>query len=241
VFTASGLTAPGLGPISLSVNQGEVLGVAGLMGAGRSRLLHTIFGAIARTDGEMALAGKQYAPRSPGDAVAAGVALVPEDRKQQSIIAIAPVRWNVTLATLRGLTRRGFFSPRSEKARAAEFVSVTGARMASIEQPIGSLSGGNQQRVIFGKWFAAAPKLLLLDEPTRGVDVGAKAEIYELIDQARARGMAVIVASSELDELFHLSDQIVVLRTGRIGRVLARDEFSKERVLLTAAGVKEIP
>jgi ribose transport system ATP-binding protein len=241
VFTASALSAPGLGPISLSVNQGEVLGVAGLMGAGRSRLLHTIFGGIAATDGEMTLGGSRYAPRSPGDAVAAGVALVPEDRKQQSIIATAPVRWNVTLATLRGLTRRGFFSPRSEKVRAAEFVKVTGARMASIEQPIGSLSGGNQQRVIFGKWFAASPKLLLLDEPTRGVDVGAKAEIYELIDQARARGMAVIVASSELEELFHLSDQIVVLRTGRIGRVLARDEFSKERVLLTAAGVKESP
>jgi ABC-type sugar transport system ATPase subunit len=241
VFTASGLSAPGLGPISVSVNQGEVLGVAGLMGAGRSRLLHTIFGAIAATDGEMTLGGTRYAPRSPSDAVAAGVALVPEDRKQQSIIAIAPVRWNVTLATLRGLTRRGFFSPKAEKAKAAEFVKVTGARMASIEQPIGSLSGGNQQRVIFGKWFAAAPKLLLLDEPTRGVDVGAKAEIYELIDQARARGMAVIVVSSELEELFHLSDQIVVLRTGRIGRVLARDEFSKERVLLTAAGVKESP
>jgi ribose transport system ATP-binding protein len=241
VFTASGLTAPGLGPISLSVNQGEVLGVAGLMGAGRSRLLHTIFGAIARTGGEMTLAGARYAPRSPGDAVTAGVALVPEDRKQQSIIAIAPVRWNVTLATLRRLTRRGFFSPRGEKPAAAELVRVTGARMASIEQPIGSLSGGNQQRVIFGKWFAAAPKLLLLDEPTRGVDVGAKAEIYELIDEARARGMAVIVASSELEELFHLSDQIVVLRRGRIGRVLARDEFSKERVLLTAAGVKESP
>ena len=241
VFTASGLTAPGLGPISLSVNQGEVLGVAGLMGAGRSRLLHTIFGAIGRTGGSMTLAGARYAPRSPGDAVAAGVALVPEDRKQQSIIAIAPVRWNVTLATLRRLTRRGFFSPRGEKVAAAEFVRITGARMASIEQPIGSLSGGNQQRVIFGKWFAAAPKLLLLDEPTRGVDVGAKAEIYELIDEARARGMAVIVASSELEELFHLSDQIVVLRSGQIGRVLARDEFSKERVLLTASGVKESP
>lgn len=151
------------------------------------------------------------------------------------------MRWNVTLATLRRLTRRGFFSPKGEKTKATEFVKVTGARMASVEQPIGSLSGGNQQRVIFGKWFAATPKLLLLDEPTRGVDVGAKAEIYELIDEARSRGMAVIVASSELEELFHLSDQIVVLRKGQIGRVLARDEFSKERVLLTAAGVKEGP
>jgi ABC-type sugar transport system ATPase subunit len=173
--------------------------------------------------------------------VAVGVALVPEDRKQQSILAAAPVRWNVTLATLQKISRSGFLFPKTERDRAAEFAGRTGARFASIEQPIGSLSGGNQQRVIFGKWFAAQPKLLLLDEPTRGVDVGAKAEIYELIDQARAKGMAVIVASSELEELFHLSDQIVVLRTGRIGRVLARDEFSKERVLLTAAGVKESP
>ncbi len=131
--------------------------------------------------------------------------------------------------------------PRRSRGQAREFAGRTGARFASIEQPIGSLSGGNQQRVIFGKWFAADPKLLLLDEPTRGVDVGAKAEIYGLIDEARARGMAVIVASSELEELFHLSDQIVVLRHGRIGRVLTKDQFSKEQVLLTASGVKEIP
>jgi len=241
VFAAEDLTAVGLGPVSLSVSEGEVLGVAGLMGAGRSRLMHTIFGAIPRTGGTMTLAGAAYAPRNAGHAVEAGVALVPEDRKQQSILPDAPVRWNVTLATLRRLTRGGFFSPKAERNRAKEFTSRTGARFASIEQPIGSLSGGNQQRVIFGKWFAAEPKLLLLDEPTRGVDVGAKAEIYGLIDEARARGMAVIVASSELEELFHLSDQIVVLRHGRIGRVLAKDQFSKEQVLLTASGVKEIP
>jgi ribose transport system ATP-binding protein len=189
----------------------------------------------------MTLAGSGYAPRSTGDAVAVGVALVPEDRKQQSILASSPVRWNVTLATLRRLSRSGFLFPKTERDRAKEFAGRTGARFASIEQPIGSLSGGNQQRVIFGKWFAAEPKLLLLDEPTRGVDVGAKAEIYGLIDEARARGMAVIVASSELEELFHLSDQIVVLRHGRIGRVLTKDQFSKEQVLLTASGVKEIP
>jgi ribose transport system ATP-binding protein len=241
VFTVEGLTADGLGPVSLSVNEGEVLGVAGLMGSGRSRLLHTLFGAISSNEGTMTLGGARYAPRNPGEAVAAGVALVPEDRKQQSIIAGSPVRWNVTLATLRRLSRGGFLSPKTEKARAKEFAGRTGARFASIEQPIGSLSGGNQQRVIFGKWFAADPKLLLLDEPTRGVDVGAKAEIYGLIDQARSHGMAVIVASSELEELFHLSDQIVVLRRGRIGRVLAKEEFSKEQVLLTASGVKEIP
>ena len=241
VFTAEELTAEGLGPVSLSVSEGEVLGIAGLMGAGRSRLLHTIFGAIPRTGGTMTLAGSAYLPRNAGDAVAVGVALVPEDRKQQSIVASAPVRWNVTLATLRRLSRSGFLFPKTERERAKEFAGRTGARFASIEQPIGSLSGGNQQRVIFGKWFAAEPKLLLLDEPTRGVDVGAKAEIYGLIDEARARGMAVIVASSELEELFRLSDQIVVLRHGRIGRVLTKDQFSKEQVLLTASGVKEIP
>jgi ribose transport system ATP-binding protein len=241
VFTAEELTAEGLGPVSLSVSQGEVLGVAGLMGAGRSRLLHVIFGAIPRTGGTMTLTGSGYAPRSAGDAVAAGVALVPEDRKQQSIIAAAPVRWNVTLATLKKISRSGFLRPRTERGLAQEYAGRTGARFASIEQPIGSLSGGNQQRVIFGKWFAADPRLLLLDEPTRGVDVGAKAEIYGLIDEARARGMAVIVASSELEELFHLADQIVVLRHGRIGRVLTKDQFSKEQVLLTASGVKEIP
>lgn len=241
VFTAEGLTADRLGPVSLSVSEGEVLGVAGLMGSGRSRLLHTVFGAIPCTGGTMTLAGAGYAPGSAGSAVAAGVALVPEDRKQQSILASAPVRWNVTLANLRRLTRGGFLSPRTERDRAREFAGRTGARFASIEQPIGSLSGGNQQRVIFGKWFATEPRLLLLDEPTRGVDVGAKAEIYGLIDEARARGMAVIVASSELEELFRLCDQIIVLRRGRIGRVLSKDQFSKEQVLLVASGVKESP
>ena len=241
VFAADELTAPGLGPVSLSVSQGEVLGVAGLMGSGRSRLLHTLFGAIPRTGGAMTLAGSGYTPRSTGDAVAAGVALVPEDRKQQSILASAPVRWNVTLATLRRISRSGFLFPKTERQLAKEYAGRTGARFASIEQPIGSLSGGNQQRVIFGKWFAARPKLLLLDEPTRGVDVGAKAEIYALIDQARAEGMAVIVVSSELEELFHISDEIAVLRKGHVRRVLRREEFSKERVLLAASGLKETP
>lgn len=241
VFTATDLTADRLGPVSLSVREGEVLGVAGLMGSGRSRLLHTLFGALPHTGGTMTLDGGPYAPRSPGDAVARGVALVPEDRKQQSILANSPVRWNVTLATLRRLSSGGLLSPARERSRATEFAASTGARFASIEQAMGSLSGGNQQRVIFGKWFAGTPKLLLLDEPTRGVDVGAKAAIYTLIDQARDRGMAVIVASSELEELFRLSDQIIVLRHGRIGRVLGKEAFSKEEVLLTASGVREIP
>ena len=237
----SELTADGLGPVDLTVREGEILGVAGLMGSGRSRLIHTIAGAQPATGGTMRLAGKPYAPRNPGDGTAAGIALIPEDRKQQSLVLFAPIRDNVTVGILRRISRRGVLGTRRVRAEATAITGNVKVRMQSVDQPIGSLSGGNQQRVIFGKWFAAEPKLLLLDEPTRGVDVGAKAEIYGLIDEARARGMAVIVASSELEELFHLSDQIVVLRHGRIGRVLTKDQFSKEQVLLTASGVKEIP
>jgi ABC-type sugar transport system ATPase subunit len=238
VFEARDLTAPGVGPVSLEVRQGEILGIAGLMGAGRSRLVHTIFGSIGATGGTMTLNGRPFAPRSPEDAVRHGVGLVPEDRKQQSIVPNAPVRENVTLATLRRLGRKGVFGRASEKRRATQLLRLTGVRLSALEQPVRALSGGNQQRVVFSRWFGVEPTLLLLDEPTRGVDVGAKADIYELIDAARAEGTAVIVVSSELDELFNLADRIAVLRAGRIGSVLTRDEFSKEHIMRTATGVE---
>jgi ABC-type sugar transport system ATPase subunit len=202
-------------------------------------LLHTIFGAIPATGGRMVLDGEPYQPGSAGDGVRHGIALVPEDRKQQSILADQPVRWNVTLVTQRALGRHGTLSRRLERQRARDLVDHARVRLATIEQPIRSLSGGNQQRVVFGRWVAVQPKLLLLDEPTRGVDIGAKAEIYRLIDEARGRGMAVIVASSELEELFLLSSRIVVFRHGRIGDRLSREQFSKERVLTTASGAGE--
>ncbi len=238
VFSARGLQALGLGPIDLDVREGEILGVAGLMGAGRSRLAHTIFGAIPSTSGSMTLEGRPYAPRSPAEAVERGVALVAEDRKLQSMVPNSSVRWNVTLPTLRRLGRRGVFGPATERRRAAELMRLTGVRLSAIEQPVRELSGGNQQRVVFSRWFGAGPRLLILDEPTRGVDVGAKADIYALIEHARAEGMAVIVVSSELDELFSLADRIAVLRKGQVGSVVDRDEFSKERIMRVAAGVE---
>jgi len=238
VFAADGLEAPGLGPIDLAVREGEILGIAGLMGAGRSRLVHTLFGAIEPTAGRMALAGHPFSPKSPSDAVERGVALVPEDRKLQSIVPNAPVRWNVTLPTLRGLGRGGVFTPRAEKRRATELLDLTKVRLSAMEQPVRALSGGNQQRVVFSRWFGVDPKLLILDEPTRGVDVGAKADIYELIEGAAERGVAVIVVSSELDELFSLCDRIAVLRKGRIDAVLDRAEFSKEVIMRSATGVE---
>ncbi|WP_042368117.1 sugar ABC transporter ATP-binding protein [Streptacidiphilus neutrinimicus] len=240
VLVARGLAADGLGPVDLELRAGEIVGVAGLMGSGRSRLLHTIMGAQPRTGGEVRLKDQPFHPRHPADAVAAGIGLVPEDRKEQSLLPLHPVRWNATLATLRRDSRHGVLTPKGDKERSREIVKDLGVRMHSQEQPIGSLSGGNQQKVVFGRWLHARPDLLLLDEPTRGVDVGAKAEIYHLIDQAAQDGLAVLVASSELEELLWICHRIVVMAHGRIVADLRRDDFSKERIMTAAAGTQPL-
>ncbi|SEN90992.1 sugar ABC transporter ATP-binding protein [Actinacidiphila rubida] len=232
------LTADGLGPVDLDVKAGEIVGVAGLMGSGRSRLLHTIMGAQPRTGGTVTFEGRDFRPRHPGDAVEAGIGLVPEDRKVQSLLPAHSVRWNVTLATLRGISRRGVLRPRADKEHAARIVKDLGVRLHSQEQPVSDLSGGNQQKAVFGRWLAAEPKLLLLDEPTRGVDVGAKAEIYHLIDSAAERGLAVLVASSELEELMWICHRIVVMSHGRPVADIPRDGFGKEVIMTAAAGTQ---
>jgi len=235
-FEARALEAEGLGPLDLKLRHGEVVGVAGLMGSGRSRLLHVVMGARASTRGAMELDGANYHPRSPLDAVNAGVGLVPEDRKSQALLIDASIRWNVTLAILRRISLRRFLlTPRADRREAVAIVERARVRCRTPEQSAGSLSGGNQQRMIFGRWMAARPRLLLLDEPTRGVDVGAKAEIYKLIEESRKEGMAILVASSELEELIGICHRIVVLRRGRITAQLDRSEFSKERIIAAAA------
>jgi ABC-type sugar transport system ATPase subunit len=193
-------------------------------------------GARASTGGEMRLAGETYRPRSAADGASAGIGLVPEDRKTQALLVDAPIRWNVTLAILRRISWKRFvLAPRTDRREATAIVQRARVRCQTTEQPARSLSGGNQQRMIFGRWMAAQPRLLLLDEPTRGVDVGAKAEIYKLIEEAREDGMAILVASSELEELAGICHRIVVLRRGRIVAELARSEFSKERIIAAAA------
>jgi ABC-type sugar transport system ATPase subunit len=229
-------TADGLGPVDLDVRAGEIVGVAGLMGSGRSRLLHTVMGAQPRTGGSVTFEGKDFRPQHPADAVEAGIGLVPEDRKVQSLLPAHSVRWNVTLATLRRISTRGILQPRTDKEHAARIVKDLGVRLHSREQPISDLSGGNQQKAVFGRWLATDPKLLLLDEPTRGVDVGAKAEIYRLIDAAAEQGLAVLVASSELEELLWLCHRIVVMAHGRVVADIPRDRFSKQMIMTAAAG-----
>jgi len=235
VLAARGLTADGLGPLDLDVNAGEIVGVAGLMGSGRSRLLHTLFGAQPRTGGTVTLAGTPFRPRSPAQAIAAGVTLVAEDRKEQSLLPAAPIRWNLTLTALPRLARRGYLRPAAERREAARLLSVARVRCRSAEQPIRDLSGGNQQRAIFGRAMATNPTVLLLDEPTRGVDVGAKAEIYRLISDAASGGCSVLVASSELEELLRICHRIIVMAGGRAVADIARADFTKELIMTWAA------
>jgi ribose transport system ATP-binding protein len=184
----------------------------------------------------MTLAGQPYRPHGPADGTAAGIGLIPEDRKEQSLVLFAPIAANVTVGILRRIASRGLLSPGRQRAEGRKIAEGVRVRMQSVDQPAGSLSGGNQQRVVFGRAFATKPRLLLLDEPTRGVDVGAKAEIYELIDQAAADGMAVLVASSELEELQLICHRIAVLRRGLVTAVLSGDDATKERIMTAAAG-----
>jgi ribose transport system ATP-binding protein len=206
------------------------------MGSGRSRLIHTVAGAQPATGGAMWLGGSAYAPGDPGDAAAAGIALIPEDRKEQSLVAFAPIRANVTVSILRRISTAGLLGTKRQREEAKRIAASVNIRMRSVEQPIASLSGGNQQRAVFGRAFAMRPRLLLLDEPTRGVDVGAKAEIYDLIDRAADEGMAVLVASSELEELLSICHRIAVMNHGRVVDVIDHGDATKERIMTAAAG-----
>ncbi len=235
------LTADGLGPVDLDVRAGEIVGIAGLMGSGRSRLIHTVAGAQPATGGRMTLAGKSYTPRHPGDGTAAGIGMIAEDRKEQSLVLFASIKANVTVSILRQLSSHWYLRPKRQRDEARTIAAGVNVRMQSVEQPIGSLSGGNQQRSIFGRVFATEPRLLLLDEPTRGVDVGAKAEIYELIERAARQGMGVLVASSELEELQRICHRIAVMNHGRVVTVLDHDDATKERIMTSAAGTGTPP
>ena len=218
--------------VTLEARAGEVLGIGGLMGAGRTELLELLAG--ASTDpwaGEIDLEGKPYRPRSPADAIRRGIAFVTEDRKGNGLVLHESIRFNMALASLGELSSLGWLRRGGERTLVERFMHSLAVKATGPDQPAGSLSGGNQQKVVIGKWLATRPRLLLLDEPTRGVDVGAKAAFYELIDQLTAEGLAVILVSSDWMELMQLSDRILVLQAGRPAALLEPDQFSQERLL----------
>lgn len=223
--------------VSLQVKAGEILGIGGLQGAGGSELLATLFGADGEiASGQIEIDGKPVQIRSPRDAIAEGVAFLTNDRKATGLILSLGIRENIALASLNDLSRAGWVSTSRERERAAAQKQRLRIRSFSLEQETGTLSGGNQQKVALAKWLEIAPKILLLDEPTRGVDVGAKHEIYELIRELTAQGMAVVLISTEMPELLALSDRILVMHRGRVSAELARGQATQEKVLEAAMG-----
>jgi ABC-type sugar transport system ATPase subunit len=226
--------------ISFSLRRGEILGIAGLMGAGRTELLESIFGARSeRITGRIVLGGRDVRFRHPAEAKAAGVAMVTEDRKRLGLFAEMSVGENITICTLRDALAAGMISGSRERAMAADTVKRLGVKTSGVDARITSLSGGNQQKCIIGRWLLTKPKVLLLDDPTRGIDVGAKAELYRLMAQLCREGLGVIITSSELPELLTVSDRIIVLSEGRLTAEFRREEATEHKILDAATmGVK---
>ncbi|HEY3281005.1 MAG TPA: sugar ABC transporter ATP-binding protein [Armatimonadota bacterium] len=222
--------------ISFSVRKGEVLGIAGLVGAGRTELARALFGADPIDGGEILLEGKKVRISSPQSAIKQGLGLVTEDRKQLGLVLQMVVRENVTLANLSELSSFGFVNRGREKVVAQGFVQSLGIRTPTVEQQVRNLSGGNQQKVVLAKWLFTRSKVLIFDEPTRGIDVGAKVEIYQLMNELAAKGVAIIMISSELPEVLGMSDRILVMHQGSLAGELSRAEASQERIMHLATG-----
>jgi ribose transport system ATP-binding protein len=220
--------------IHFEVRAGEVLGVAGLIGAGRSAILNTIFGVNRKTAGEVLLDDRPLSIRRPVDAIAAGIGYVTEDRKSQGLVLGLSVRENVTLVHLGKYARGGIISRTAEEAAVKELMEELKIRARDAELEVKALSGGNQQKVVFAKWLARPPKVLLLDEPTRGVDVGGKAEIYHTINRLAAAGTAIVMVSSELPEVLAMSDRILVMREGRQAAMFEARAASQEQIISAA-------
>ena len=231
-----GCKASGVHDVSFQVREGEMLGLAGLIGAGRTELARVLFGLTPADSGSIVLDGEPVRVESPGQAVEMGIAYVPEDRRRHGVILEMSVATNTTLATLQTISNLGLLDFRKEREVATELVQRLGVKTSSIDEPVGNLSGGNQQKVALARWLNADPSVLILDEPTQGVDVGAKAEIHRLMGVLAAKGLAIVMISSELPEILGMSDRIMVMHSGTIVGTLDRDGATQEAILELALG-----
>lgn len=222
--------------VSFKVRRGEILGFSGLVGAGRSEIMETIFGAREKTAGEVYLHGDKVNFKNPMQAIKAGISLVPEDRKKQGLVLGNSVGFNMTLASLRYYMSGIAISNRKCKEVIAHYTERLKLKAASSEIDAGSLSGGNQQKVVLGKWLATKPDVLILDEPTRGVDVNAKFEIYSVINELAKSGIAIIMVSSELPEIINMCDNVCVVRAGKLVAKLPKEKLTQEEIMKYAAG-----
>jgi rhamnose transport system ATP-binding protein len=228
--------ATGVRNVTLDVRAGEILGLAGLVGAGRTELARTIFGIDPADSGAIRIEGKPVVISSPAEAIALGVAYVPEDRRKHGVILEMSVAANASLAVLQSLSRGGLLARGAERALATRAIERLGIKTPSPGTPAGDLSGGNQQKVALARWLATKPKVLILDEPTQGIDVGAKAEIHRLMGELAGEGVAIVMISSELPEILGMSDRIAVFHAGRVAGVLPRSAATPDSILSLALG-----
>ena len=217
--------------INFTLHRGEVLGFAGLVGAGRSEIMSAIFGADKYDSGQIYLEKRPVRIKSPGQAIANGIAMVPENRKKQGLILINTVGFNITLANIKSLCRHSVIDKNRCRELIKKYIKTLNVKTSSANQIIQNLSGGNQQKAVLAKWLAINPKVLILDEPTRGIDIGAKQEIYSLIDKLSAEGMGIIMISSELPEIINMCDNVCVVRGGNITAQLSKTELSQSNIM----------
>lgn len=225
--------------ISFSVRKGEILGFYGLVGAGRSEVMQAVFGMTEVSGGSMVLDGKTIAPRSPADAVEAGIVYVPEERGKQGVITGEPIFKNVSLPSLNKTSSSGFIRMAEEFALARTYTERLDLRASSLSQNVSTLSGGNQQKVVIAKWLATLPKVIILDEPTKGIDIGSKAAVHGFMAELVAQGLSVIMVSSELPEILGMSDRVVVMREGLMVETLDNNNLQPETLVRLAAGIAE--
>jgi rhamnose transport system ATP-binding protein len=228
--------AGGIENVNLTVRAGEIVGLAGLVGAGRTELARVLFGLTPRDAGEILFRGRPVAIASPAQAIALGIAYLPEDRRRHGVILDLSIAANTSLACLPKMSRRGLFDFRGERQLAGDFVGRLGVKTPSVDIPVANLSGGNQQKVALARWLATNPSLVILDEPTQGIDVGSKAEIHRLMGELAARGLGILMISSDLPEILGMSDRIFVMHAGTIAGDLPRSEATQERILELALG-----
>jgi rhamnose transport system ATP-binding protein len=225
--------------ISLAVRAGEIVGLAGLVGSGRSDVARALFGTLDVDRGEIRIDGKEVAIRAPRDAMARGMIYLPEDRQHQGLLMPMSVSENATLAVLPRLSRRGWLRNRAERAATLTYVDKLQITLRDVGQPVRELSGGNQQKVVLSKWLMAEPTIMILDEPTRGIDIGAKAEVHRLIGELSRHGMAILMISSELPEILAMSNRVYVMREGRITGHFDKNEATAETIMAAATGQLE--
>ncbi|MBK9316597.1 MAG: sugar ABC transporter ATP-binding protein [Acidobacteria bacterium] len=226
----------GINNVNLTVRAGEIIGLAGLVGSGRTELARTIFGLTPADEGEIRINGRPVVIGSPAEAIRHGIAYVPEDRRRHGVVLDLPISHNITLASLNGLAKFGALDFKREREIAVDFVNRLEVKTPSTYKPASTLSGGNQQKVALSRWLATEPGILILDEPTQGIDVGAKAEIHKLMCDLAAGGMAILMISSEMPEVMGMSDRIAVMHDGTVLEVLSRSEATQQKLLSLALG-----